>query len=226
MMKHSLPLRAISRFLQYPDPELIEHLAEITSAFLEMPKLTKKNRAGLVDFSNHLETSDLYDLQEEYVECFDRGRATSLHLFEHVHGDSRERGQAMVDLLQTYKDGGLELSANELPDHLSVILEFASILSLEQAKQFIGEMAHILNAIYSTLVSRNNRYAWLIASAIEFSGEKFKIIELKIQEESMDEEWAEPPVFGGCTTRGQSKPGEEQTLQFIKRAKELKGVQP
>ena len=225
-MKHSLPLRAISRFLQYPDPELIEHLAEITSAFLEMPKLTKKNRAGLVDFSNHLETSDLYDLQEEYVECFDRGRATSLHLFEHVHGDSRERGQAMVDLLQTYKDGGLELSANELPDHLSVILEFASILSLEQAKQFIGEMAHILNAIYSTLVSRNNRYAWLIASAIEFSGEKFKIIELKIQEESMDEEWAEPPVFGGCTTRGQSKPGEEQALQFIKRAKELKGVQP
>jgi nitrate reductase delta subunit len=226
MMKHSLPLRAISRFLQYPDPELIEHLAEITSAFLEMPKLTKKVRAGLVDFSNHLETSDLYDLQEEYVECFDRGRATSLHLFEHVHGDSRERGQAMVDLLQTYKDGGLELSANELPDHLSVILEFASILSLEQAKQFIGEMAHILNAIYSTLVSRNNRYAWLIASAIEFSGEKIKIIELKIQEESMDEEWAEPPVFGGCTTRGQSKPGEEQALQFIKRAKELKGVQP
>jgi len=226
MMKHSLPLRAISRFLQYPDPELIEHLAEITSAFLEMPKLTKKVRAGLVDFSNHLETADLYDLQEEYVECFDRGRATSLHLFEHVHGDSRERGQAMVDLLQTYKDGGLELSANELPDHLSVILEFASILSLEQAKQFIGEMAHILNAIYSTLVSRNNRYAWLIASAIEFSGEKFKIIELKIQEESMDEEWAEPPVFGGCTTRGQSKPGEEQALQFIKRAKELKGVQP
>lgn len=225
-MKHSLPLRAISRFLQYPDPELIEHLAEITSAFLEMPKLTKKVRAGLVDFSNHLETSDLYDLQEEYVECFDRGRATSLHLFEHVHGDSRERGQAMVDLLQTYKDGGLELSANELPDHLSVILEFASILSLEQAKQFIGEMAHILNAIYSTLVSRNNRYAWLIASAIEFSGEKIKIIELKIQEESMDEEWAEPPVFGGCTTRGQSKPGEEQALQFIKRAKELKGVQP
>lgn len=225
-MKHSLPLRAISRFLQYPDPELIEHLAEITSAFLEMPKLTKKVRAGLVDFSNHLETADLYDLQEEYVECFDRGRATSLHLFEHVHGDSRERGQAMVDLLQTYKDGGLELSANELPDHLSVILEFASILSLEQAKQFIGEMAHILNAIYSTLVSRNNRYAWLIASAIEFSGEKFKIIELKIQEESMDEEWAEPPVFGGCTTRGQSKPGEEQALQFIKRAKELKGVQP
>ncbi len=225
-MKHSLPLRALSRFLQYPDTELIQHCTEVTSALLEMPKLTKKVRTGLIDFAKHLESTDLYDLQEEYVECFDRGRATSLHLFEHVHGDSRERGQAMVDLLQTYKDGGLELSANELPDHLSVILEFASTLPLEQAKQFIGEMAHILNAVYSTLVSRNNRYAWLIAAAIEFSGEKIKIVELKVQEESMDEEWAEPPAFGGCTTRGQSKPGEEQPLQFIKSIKELKGVQP
>jgi nitrate reductase delta subunit len=120
----------------------------------------------------------------------------------------------------------LELCANELPDHLSVILEFASTLPLEQAKQFIGEMAHILNAVYSTLVARNNRYAWLIAAAIEFSGEKFKIVELKIEEASMDEEWAEPPAFGGCTTRGQSKPGEEQVLHFVKCAKELKGVQP
>jgi len=226
MMKHSLPLRALSRFLQYPDAELIQHSAEVTSALLAMPKLNKKVYAGLVDFVNHLESADLYDLQEEYVECFDRGRATSLHLFEHVHGDSRERGQAMVDLLQTYKDGGLELSANELPDHLSVILEFASTLPLDQSRQFIGEMAHILNAVYSTLVARNNRYAWLIAAAIEFSGEKFKIVELKIEEESMDEEWAEPPAFGGCSTRGQSKPGEEQPLQFVKRAKEFKGVQP
>jgi nitrate reductase delta subunit len=226
MMKHSLPLRALSRFLQYPDAELIQHSAEVTEALLEMPKLTKKVRTGLVDFAQHLASTDLYDLQEEYVECFDRGRATSLHLFEHVHGDSRERGQAMVDLLQTYKEGGLELSANELPDHLSVILEFASTLPFDQAKQFIGEMAHILNAVYSTLVARNNRYAWLIAAAIEFSGEKFKIVELKIQEASMDEEWAEPPAFGGCTTHGQSKPGEEQPLQFIKSIKEFKGVQP
>ena len=63
-------------------------------------------------------------------------------------------------------------------------------------------------------------------AAIEFSGEKFKIVELKVQEESMDDEWAEPPAFGGCTTRGQSKPGEEQPLHFIKRTKESKGVQP
>ena len=225
-MKHSLPLRALSRLLQYPDLELMDHLPEVAAALYEMPKLSKKVQVGLEEFVNYLEASDLMDSQENYVECFDRGRATSLHLFEHVHGDSRERGQAMVDLLQTYKDGGLELSANELPDHLSVILEFASTLPLDQSKQFIGEMAHILNAVYSTLVARNNRYAWLIAAAIEFSGEKFKIVELKIEEESMDEEWAEPPAFGGCSTRGQSKPGEEQPLHFMKRAKELEGVQP
>lgn len=225
-MKHSLSLRALSRLLQYPDRELIDHLSEVAAALYEMPKLSKKVQVGLEEFVNNLEASDLMDSQENYVECFDRGRATSLHLFEHVHGDSRERGQAMVDLLQTYKEGGLQLSANELPDHLSIILEFASTLPLDQAKQFVGEMAHILNAVYSTLVARNNRYAWLIAAAIEFSGEKFKIVELKIQEESMDEEWAEPPAFGGCSTRGQSKPGEEQPLHFMKRAKELEGVQP
>jgi nitrate reductase delta subunit len=204
----------------------MDHLPEVAAALYEMPKLSKKVQVGLEEFVNNLETSDLMDSQENYVECFDRGRATSLHLFEHVHGDSRERGQAMVDLLQTYKEGGLQLSANELPDHLSIILEFASTLPLDQAKQFVGEMAHILNAVYSTLVARNNRYAWLIAAAIEFSGEKFKVVELKIEEESMDEEWAEPPAFGGCSTRGQSKPGEEQPLHFMKRAKELEGVQP
>lgn len=224
-MKHSLPLRALSRLLQYPDRELMDHLSEVAAALYEMPKLSKKVQVGLEEFVNNLEASDLMDSQENYVECFDRGRATSLHLFEHVHGDSRERGQAMVDLLQTYKEGGLQLSANELPDHLSIILEFASTLPLDQAKQFVGEMAHILNAVYSTLVARNNRYAWLIAAAIEFSGEKFKVVELKIEEESMDEEWAEPPAFGGCSTRGQSKPGEEQPLHFMKRAKELEGVQ-
>ena len=225
-MKHSLPLRALSRLLQYPDVELIQHLLDVSGALLSMPKMSKKVHDGLIEFLDHLESTDLLGLQEDYVECFDRGRATSLHLFEHVHGDSRERGQAMVDLLQTYKEGGLELSANDLPDHLSVILEFASTLPQDQAKEFIGEMAHILNAVYSTLVARNNRYAWLIAAAIEFSGEKFKIVELKISEESMDDEWAEPPAFGGCSTRGQSKPGEEQPLHFIKRTKELKGVQP
>lgn len=224
-MKHSLSLRALSRLLQYPDVELIKHLPEVAGVLYEMPKLSKKVQAGLTQFIGDLECADLFDSQENYVECFDRGRATSLHLFEHVHGDSRERGQAMVDLLQTYKEGGLQLSANELPDHLSVILEFASTLPLDQAKQFVGEMAHILNAVYTTLVSRNNKYAWLIAAAIEFSGEKFKIVELKHEEESLDEEWAEPPAFGGCSTRGQSKPGEEQPLHFVKRTKELEGVQ-
>ena len=224
-MKHSLPLRALSRLLQYPDVELIEHLPEVGRVLYEMPKLSKKVQTGLTQFIEELESADLFDSQENYVECFDRGRATSLHLFEHVHGDSRERGQAMVDLLQTYKEGGLQLSANELPDHLSIILEFASTLPLDQARQFVGEMAHILNSVYSTLVARNNKYAWLIAAAIEFSGEKFKIVELKPEEESLDEEWAEPPAFGGCSTRGQSKPGEEQPLHFVKRTKELEGVQ-
>ena len=82
-MKHSLPLRALSRLLQYPDLELIEHLPEVATALYEMPKLSKKVHLGLMEFVNNLEASDLMGSQENYVECFDRGRATSLHLFEH-----------------------------------------------------------------------------------------------------------------------------------------------
>ena len=224
-MKDSLPLRALSRLLQYHDFELRENLLEMKQIVMVLPKISKPVRIGLNELIQYLHTTDLYVLQEEYVEYFDRGRATSLHLFEHVHGDSRERGQAMVDLLQTYKAGGLILATNELPDQLSIVLEFASTLELAQSRQFIAEMAHILNAIYSALVARQSRYAWVVAAAIEYSGEKVKILNLKFKEESIDEAWAEPPAFGGCTTQGQGKPDDEQPLHFIRLAKDKQGVQ-
>ena len=105
------------------------------------------------------------------------------------------------------------------------MLEFASTLELAQSRQFIAEMAHILNAIYSALVARQSRYAWVVAAAIEYSGEKVKILNLKFKEESIDEAWAEPPAFGGCTTQGQGKPDDEQPLHFIRLAKDKQGVQ-
>jgi nitrate reductase molybdenum cofactor assembly chaperone NarJ/NarW len=84
------------------------------------------------------------EVEARYVETFDRGRATSLHLFEHVHGDSRDRGPAMIDLVQTYEKAGLYLGPEELPDHLCVVLEFASTQPPALARAFLGEMAHIL----------------------------------------------------------------------------------
>ena len=102
-MKHSFPLRVLARLVEYPEQDLVNHIAEIDEVIAANKVFNKLITDGLHSLSKLISENDLLDLQEQYVDCFDRGRQTSLHLFEHVHGDSRERGQAMVDLLDTYK---------------------------------------------------------------------------------------------------------------------------
>ena len=114
------------------------------------------------------------------MDNFDRGRQTSLHLFEHVHGNSRDRGPALIDLMQTYEKAGLQFNADELPDHLPVVLEFASTQPPEVAKEFLGEMAHILNALFSALVARNSPYASVIAAVLEVSGQRVQSVALRL----------------------------------------------
>ena len=106
------------------------------------------------------------------MQLFDRGRGTSLHLFEHVHGDSRDRGPAMIDLAQTYEKAGLLLAPGELPDYLPAVLEFVSTQPPREAKAFLGEMAHILNAIFGALQKRESAYASVLGALLELAGEK------------------------------------------------------
>lgn len=216
-MKHSFPLRALARLVEYPEQELVNHISEIDDVINKNAVFNKSITSGLLDLTKLIRANDLLELQEQYVDCFDRGRQTSLHLFEHVHGDSRERGQAMVDLLDTYKQTGYVLDGKELPDHLVIVLEFASTLDEKTAKSFLSEMTHIFDALYTGLAKRNSLYAWIIAAAIDFSGEKVKLVELKPVETTMDEEWEEPAAFGGCSTKGQSKPDEAQPVHFVKK---------
>lgn len=216
-MKHSFPLRALARLVEYPEQELVNHISEIDDVINKNGVFNKSITSGLLNLTKLIRASDLLELQEQYVDCFDRGRQTSLHLFEHVHGDSRERGQAMVDLLDTYKQTGYLLDGKELPDHLVVVLEFASTLDEKIAKSFLSEMTHIFDALYTGLAKRNSLYAWIVAAAIDFSGEKVKLVELKPVETTMDEEWEEPAAFGGCSTKGQGKPDEGQPVHFVKK---------
>jgi nitrate reductase delta subunit len=216
-MKHSFPLRALARLVEYPEQELVNHISEIDDVINKNGVFNKSITSGLLNLTKLIRASDLLELQEQYVDCFDRGRQTSLHLFEHVHGDSRERGQAMVDLLDTYKQTGYLLDGKELPDHLVVVLEFASTLDEKIAKSFLSEMTHIFDALYTGLAKRNSLYAWIVAAAIDFSGEKVKLVELKPVETTMDEEWEEPAAFGGCSTKGQGKPDEAQPVHFVKK---------
>ena len=157
------------------------------------------------------------------METFDRGRATSLHLFEHVHGDSRDRGPAMVDLAQTYERAGLRLSAEELPDHLCVVLEFASTQPPQLAQDFLGEMAHILTAIFSALLQRGSPYAAALAAVLELAGQRVQAVPFAA-DEPLDDSWAEPEAFDGCSTKGQARPGEAQPIHIVRKAAASQGV--
>lgn len=211
----SYSLRALAHLVGYPSAELRAALPELRDAFYADHALPAARLQGLETLIESIAQRDPLDVEAEYVELFDRGRATSLHLFEHVHGDSRDRGPALIDLLQTYEKAGLQFEADELPDHLPVVLEFASTQPPAVAKEFLGEMAHILNALFSALVARSSPYASVIAAVLEVSGQRVQSVALT-PEPPMDEVWAEPEAFGGCSTQGQSKPDQPQPLHFVR----------
>jgi nitrate reductase delta subunit len=208
-------LRALARLLSYPDEQLRSEFDALVGAIDQEAALPAARRDELRALVAGLQRQDPLEVQARYVETFDRGRATSLHLFEHVHGDSRDRGPAMIDLAQTYERAGLLLGPNELPDHLCVVLEFASTQPPALAKSFLGEVAHILNAIFSALLQRESPYATLIAAVLELAGHKAQAVVIPV-EESLDDSWAEPEAFDGCSTRGQNRPGEAQPIHIVR----------
>jgi nitrate reductase molybdenum cofactor assembly chaperone NarJ/NarW len=211
-----LTLRVLAHLLRYPDVELRGHIPELQRALRTEAALPAARLIELQALLQHLSTQSSLDLESEYVELFDRGRRTALHLFEHVHGDSRDRGPAMVDLIQTYEKAGLYLGASELPDYLPVVLEFASTQPPPQAREFLGEIAHIVRVIFSALLKRESPYASVLAAVLELAGEKAEAVAVAPEPE-IDESWSEPEVFGGCSTEGQAKPGAPQPIHFVKK---------
>lgn len=209
-------LRVLALLLGYPDAQRRAMLPALGEALRAEAALSEERQRKVLALIATLHEGDPFDVEATYVEVFDRGRSTSLHLFEHVHGDSRDRGAAMVDLIKTYEQQGLYLGEGELPDFLPVVLEFASTLSGDQATAFIGEFAHILNAIHSALVKRGSAYACVLASLVELAGETVELIEVK-EEASLDEAWEEPEPFSGCSADGQSRPDQPKPIKVIRR---------
>jgi len=211
----NLTLRVLARLLGYPDAELRAHLGDLQAALLSEGALGAARQAELEALMRNLASRDPIELEADYVQLFDRGRSTSLHLFEHVHGDSRDRGPAMIDLAQTYEQAGLYLAEGELPDYLPVVLEFVSTQPIREARAFLGEMAHILNAIFSALVKRESAYASVLGALLEIAGHKAQAVKVA-DEPALDESWEEPAVFGGCSTEGQAKPGQPQPVRIVR----------
>jgi len=184
--------RALAALLSYPDQALLDSLPELEA-------LLPAQASPLL---RELAAQDLLASQERYVALFDRSRALSLHLFEHVHGESRDRGQAMVDLQALYEQRGMRLVDNELPDYLPAFLEFLSLLPQEESRPLLGETAGILRALGERLAERASAYSGVLAALLELAGEpglrKVAASSCAENAEQLDREWMDPQVtFGG-----------------------------
>ena len=216
-------LRVLARLLSYPDAELRSHLSAMHDALHTERAITVGRLAELDVLMDTLASADPLDTEAAYVQLFDRGRATSLHLFEHVHGDSRDRGPAMIDLAQTYDKAGLYLAPGELPDYLPAVLEFVSTQPPREARAFLSEMTHIFNAIFSALQQRQSAYASVIGALLELAGEKAQAVKVA-PEEALDATWAEPPAFDGCSPKGQARPDQPQPIHIVRKDASAKGA--
>jgi nitrate reductase delta subunit len=213
-------LKLLTVLLSYPSAELVAALPEIARRLGAEPALRSATQDALAGLLAEMRREDLLDLQERYVAQFDAGRSTSLHLFEHVHGDSRDRGQAMVDLNALYSRSGFVLAVNELPDYLPALLEYLSTRPQAEVHELIEDCIHILRAVGERLSSGGSPYAAVFAALLDLH----RAAPLKMPqratntraEPALDEEWDETPVeFGpGAAAHGvqQSRP---QFIRFV-----------
>lgn len=187
--------RALSALLSYPTADLIAALPDIETILATSPA-----QAALHDLIVSLRETDLLDAQERYVQLFDRTRSLSLHLFEHVHGDGRERGPAMVELNGIYAAAGLFPDTHELPDYLPMLLEFCSV-DAEQGRMLLCNAAPVIDLIHGRLVAHGSPYAAVLRAALLFCdvrpSERKQTAPARETPEEMDRNWEEAAVLFG-----------------------------
>lgn len=220
---HALALRALARLLDYPGAPLLAHVDELAAALAAAPVKAARRR-GVQPLLARLAAADLLDAQELYVDTFDRGRRSSLNLFEHVHGDSRDRGQAMVDLLAMYRDAGIEPASDQLPDYLPAFLEFLSVLPPRQAQEQLAEVTHLVRAIGGVLAGRGSDYAGAFDLVLALAGEAPLGADQAVDDDTsfaaIDAAWVDAPVdfMGAAAPCGSGRQATEQPIQFQRRA--------
>lgn len=171
-------LKVLSALLTYPTPDLQAAAPELKAILRREAVLTGAHLAGVINLVDDIATRDLLDVQERYILLFDRTRSLSLHLFEHVHGESRDRGQAMVDLMKVYEDAGYTPTASELPDFLPLFLEFASTRPPTDALELIAEPGHVLAALRERLAKRSSPYMTVLGALVALSKAKLDTAQL------------------------------------------------
>lgn len=194
--------KIISLLITYPNEEIYNFLPQVNSSLKDENLLNEEVISGIAVFVDFFSQKPLTSWQEHYVQLFDYSRSVSLYLFEHVHGDSKDRGQAMVDLIDLYTENGLHINRPELPDYLPVFLEFLAMQTQSKAMDYLSEIIDIVGFIHRKLEEKNNLYKYLLAAIIQLSDRK--PIEARIEkmvsempEISIDEAYEEEPVKFG-----------------------------
>ena len=221
-------LKVLSALLCYPQPEMQAALTEMTEALEQENRLPKSAFLALQALIQQMQCADLMTLQEGYIGLFDRGRALSLHLFEHVHGQSRDRGQAMVDLLETYRRHGFELSARELPDYIPLFLEYLAQRPDDEALTLLTDAMPIMALIGARLAERGSDYHAVFDALGALVGEPADIADIRRQAATegpdqtvvnMDQIWEEEAVTFLANREGcginDALPGAAQPLQWV-----------
>jgi len=208
--------KVISALLDYPQEGVYQHKDELKNIIVSEPALSHACKTAMTDFVDAQCALDILDWQSDYDALFERGRNLSLLLFEHVHGESRDRGQAMVDLMEQYKLAGLALDKNELPDYIPLFLEFLTTQDREDAKAWLMDVSHILAVLTSRLEERNSGYASLFNALLEISQASVDMTEIReavakeepdYTNEAIDKVWEDEAVtFGGNATDGGACP--------------------
>jgi len=203
LMNDSHTLRVLARLMAYPEQALLDAVPQMIKVIRAENWLPESLSERLETFMHDMAARPLIELQEAYVLLFDRGRALSLHLFEHVHGESRDRGQAMVDLLELYRANGLELDARELPDYLPLMLEYLSTRPRDEAKELLGDAMGVIVLLGARLAERHSDFALLFEALEAVAGSPADVDALKRRAasegpddtiEKMDDIWAEEQV--------------------------------
>jgi nitrate reductase delta subunit len=228
-------LKVLSALLTYPTPELLAAAGELEAVLDREGLLRGAAREGVGELIRDLAARDLLDAQERYVLLFDRTRSLSLHLFEHVHGESRDRGQAMVDLLKVYEDAGYTPTERELPDYLPLFLEFAATRPPAEALDLVGQPAHVLAALRERLAKRSSPYAAVFGALLALTKAKLDGAQLEALRaepdpepddlEALDAAWEEEEViFGPGAAADCGKDGLAAKLRQARRP--APGVEP
>lgn len=201
-----LIFKAFSVLLSYPSEEMRQALPDIADVVCTSPIVGARERDALLALIDEIGQGSLLAAEERYVDLFDRGRALSLHLFEHLHGDGRDRGAAMVELKALYAAAGFELTAPELPDYLPVVLEYLGQRDMAEARDMLSDCAAILASICRSLLARQSRYAAVVQALLVIADEKpvdaAAVKPVREQTETLDSDWVERPAFAEAVPPG------------------------